>query len=69
MVEPTTISMDDFRALVRRVGLELKAEELEGLKAMYDHYAPHTYALHELDLDAEDLALVFSPESGLEECG
>ena len=59
--------MEDFRALVRRAGLELTAEELGGLKPMYDHYAARTSALHELDLDAEDLALVFSPDWDLEE--
>ena len=67
MVESAAISTADFRALVRRSGLELTSEELTGLKAMYDHYAPRTHALHELDLDAEDLALVFSPDSEMEE--
>ena len=67
MVESEEISMEDFRALVYRAGLKLTAEELEGLKPMYDHYATRTRALHELDLDAEDLALVFSPDWDLEE--
>ena len=67
MVESEGISMEDFRALVQRAGLELTAEELEGLKPMYDHYATRVSALHELDLDAEDLALVFSADWDLEE--
>jgi hypothetical protein len=29
---------------------------------MYDYYAPLIHALHEVELDAEDLALTFSPD-------
>ena len=67
MVGSHNISMEDSQALTRRAGLELTADELEGLKPMYDHYATRTAALHELDLDAEDLALVFTPDPDPEE--
>lgn len=61
MAGPKEITMDHFRALVARAGLDLSAKELESLKPMYDHYANQAARLHELDLDAEDLAVVFSP--------
>ena len=31
-------SLDDFRALTQRAGLDLTDDELEHLKPMYDHY-------------------------------
>ena len=67
MAGPKEITMDHFRALVARAGLDLSAEELESLKPMYDHYANQAARLHELDLDAEDLAVVFSPSTGSEQ--
>ena len=62
MAEPREISMDHFSALVARARLDLSAQELESLKPMYDHYARQTAKLHEIDLAAEDLAVVFSPQ-------
>lgn len=56
-----SISLDDFRVLVERTGLDLTAEELAALKPMYDFYAPLVQALHDIDLDAEDLAVTFLP--------
>ena len=61
MPEPTELSLDDFRVLVERAGLNLNAEELAALKPMYDYYVPLVQALHEAELDAEDLAVTFLP--------
>jgi hypothetical protein len=55
------ISIDQLRWLAERSGLTLKPEELTALKPMYDHYAKQIRALFEIELDAEDLAVVYSP--------
>ena len=62
MAESEGISLGDFRAIVSRTGLNLTDEELESLKPMYEHYAGESVRLHELELDAEDLAVAFSPD-------
>jgi hypothetical protein len=59
MAESKVISMEAFRVLVERAGLELTSGELEALKPMYDDYAERLSSLHDLDLGAEDLAVVF----------
>lgn len=56
-----TISLEEFRALTNRVGLELTDDELEHLKPMYEHFLEPVARMNALDLDAEDLAVVFSP--------
>ena len=55
------IPLDDFRALTKRAGLDLTDDELENLKPMYDHYIESIASMNALDLDAEDLAVVYSP--------
>ena len=62
MLAEVKISMEDFRALVARAGLELTAEELGHLKPMYEYFAAETAVLHDLDLGAEGLAVEFSSE-------
>ena len=62
MAEHTDISNEAFRAMTERSGMRLSAEELEGLKPMYDYFARQTAPIHGLELDAEDLAVVFQPE-------
>ncbi len=56
-----TISMEEFRALANRVGLELYDDELERLKPMYEHFLGPVARMNSLELDVEDLAVVFSP--------
>ena len=56
-----TISMEEFRALTNRVGLDLNDEELEHLKPMYEHFLEPIARMNALELDAEDLAVVFQP--------
>jgi hypothetical protein len=55
--------MEEFKTRVSAAGLELTAEELESLKPMFDLVAGRVAAIHELDLGAEDLAVVFRPET------
>jgi hypothetical protein len=61
MAESAGISLDHFRVLTERAGLALKPEELTALKPMFDFYAQHIKVLFEVDLDAEDLAVMYSP--------
>ena len=59
MPEPTTLN--DFRALTQRAGLDLTDAELEELKPMYDHYLEPIARMNALELDAEDLAVAYAP--------
>ena len=61
MAESEGISMDQLRGLAQRAGLTLKNEELATLKPMFDHYAKQIEVLFEVELDAEDLAVMYSP--------
>ena len=63
MDETRTMSMEEFKTRVSAAGLELTAEELESLKPMFDLVAGRVAGIHELDLGAEDLAVVFRPET------
>lgn len=54
------ISLEEFRTLTNRVGLELDDEELKHLKPMYEHFLEPIARMNALELDAEDLAVVFS---------
>ena len=55
------ISIDQLRALSERSGLALKPEELTALKPIFDHYAKQIRVLFDIELDAEDLAVTYSP--------
>ena len=61
MSDTEGIPLEHFRVLVERAGLSLSSEELASLKPMFDFYAPQVRQLHEVDLGAEDLAVVFPP--------
>ena len=63
MAEKTGIPEDEFRALVRRLGLQLSAKDMETVKQIYDHNAPQIQELNNLDLGEEDLAVLFPPQS------
>ena len=56
-----SISTEDFRALALRAGMDLSEDELEHLKPMYEYYIEPIARMNALDLDAEDLAVAFSP--------
>ena len=55
------IALDHLQVLAEQVGLRLTPAELEHLKPMFDFYAAQIHGLHDLDLAAEDLAVVYSP--------
>jgi hypothetical protein len=66
MAETEGISIDQLRGLAERAGLTLKDEELASLKPMFDHYAKQIKVLDEVELDAEDLAVAYSPNWDLQ---
>ncbi|MBM3227007.1 MAG: hypothetical protein FJZ47_24840 [Candidatus Tectomicrobia bacterium] len=55
------ITLEHLQALAAQVGMQLTTAELEHLKPMYDLYAAQLRVIHDLDLAAEDLAVVYSP--------
>jgi hypothetical protein len=61
MAESEGISVDQLRGLAERAGLSLQNEELTALKPMFEFYAQQIKVLFEVDLDAEDLAVMYSP--------
>ena len=63
MAEKTGIPEEELRALVRRLGLQVSAKDMETVKQIYDHHAPQIEELNDLDLGEEDLAVLFPPQS------
>ena len=61
MAESDGISLDQLRVLAERAGLGLTDEELSALKPMFDHYAKQLKMLYDVELDAGDLAVTYSP--------
>jgi hypothetical protein len=61
MADSEGIALDHLRVLAEQVGMRLTPAELEHLKPMFDFYAAQIHGLHDLDLAAEDLAVVYSP--------
>jgi hypothetical protein len=55
------IAIDQLRGLAERSGLVLSPEELTALKPMFDHYATQIRVLFDIELDAEDPAVMYSP--------
>lgn len=55
------MSLEQLRLLTERAGLHLTDGELTALKPLYDHYARQIPALFEVDLDAEDPAVMYTP--------
>jgi len=61
MAESEGIPIEHLRVLTERAGLGLTTEELTALKPMFDHYAKQIKVLYEVELEAEDLAVTYSP--------
>ena len=55
----STVSMDDFRVLVRMAGLPLDDEELEELLPLYQFLKQRVEMLHEADLPLGGQAMTF----------
>lgn len=62
MTEPKDVSLDVFKVLTQAAGMTLTDAELDHLKPMYDHFARLSATLHQVELDDEDLALVYVPD-------
>ena len=61
MAEAEGIAVEQLRTLAERAGLTMKSDELTALKPMFDHYAKQIKALFEIELEAEDMAVMYSP--------
>ena len=61
MAESEGMTIDLLRGLAERAGLSLKHDELVALKPMFDYYAKQASVLFEVELEAEDLAVMYSP--------
>jgi hypothetical protein len=61
MAESEGIAVEQLRGLAERAGLAMQTEELTALKPMFDLYAKQVKMLFEIELDAEDMAVVYSP--------
>ena len=55
------LSLEEFKQLVGHAGLGLDQAELEQLKPLYDTYWQHIKLIHSVDLKAEEMAVLFSP--------
>lgn len=60
----STVSMDDFRALVRIAGLPLDDAELEELLPLYQFLRNRVDMLHESDLPLGGQAMTFPADWG-----
>jgi hypothetical protein len=61
MAESEGISVEQLRGLAERAGLAMTTEELTALKPMFEHYAKQIKVLFEIELEAEDMAVMYSP--------
>jgi hypothetical protein len=61
MAESEGIAVEQLRVLAERAGLALQSDELTALKPMFDHYTKQISVLFEVELDAEDLAVMYTP--------
>jgi hypothetical protein len=61
MAESEGIAVEQLRGLAERAALAMQTEELTALKPMFDLYAKQVKMLFEIELDAEDMAVVYSP--------
>jgi hypothetical protein len=61
MTKSQGISLEHLHVLAERADLGMTHEELAALKPMYDYYTRQIKGLFEVDLGAEDLAVIYSP--------
>ena len=62
MQEPNAMTMDNFRVIVQRAGLELDQEELDRLLPLYRQLLGQLAAIHDPDLPLGLPADVFVPD-------
>ncbi len=61
MTDHDDLTLEEFRRLARRAGLEPSSEDLERLKPALETALEIVASLHQVDLDGEEPATVFSP--------
>ena len=59
---PDAITLDAFRVIAQRAGLELNPEELERLLPMYQNLVGQLAALHDPELPLAEPADIFVPD-------
>ncbi len=62
MEQPEAMTMDEFRVIVRRAGLNLEQEELDHLLPLYRQLLVQLDALHDPSLPLELPADTFVPD-------
>ena len=61
MTDPADLTQEELRRLARRAGLDPSPEDLERLKPALEMALEIVASLHQVDLDDEEPATVFSP--------
>ena len=61
------LSESELKTLLRRVDLDLTAEELEWVATTFNGYREQLDALHRADLEGEEVGTAFMPAGGAEE--
>ncbi len=61
MTDPADLTPEELRRLARRAGLDPSPEDLERLKPALETALEIVAILHQVDLDDEEPATVFSP--------
>ena len=62
MSQPEPMTMEQFRAVVQRAGLELDQEELDHLLPMYQQLLVQLESLHDPSLQLDLPAVIFDPD-------
>jgi hypothetical protein len=56
------INAEQFAMMTRLAGLNMRQEEIDELKPMYDLYQKYIRLVHSLDFGAEEIGMTFHPE-------
>ena len=56
------INAEQFAMMTRLAGLNMRQEEIDELKPMYDLYQEYIRLVHSLDFGAEEIGMTFHPE-------
>ena len=58
-----TITIEQVRIMLERSGLKLSDRRLESLRTAFEEYRPYLELLHSINVEGEETASVFHPES------
>jgi len=56
------INAEEFAMMTRLAGLNMRPDEIEELKPMYDLYQEYIRLVHSIDFKAEEIGLTFHPD-------